>query len=440
MIPIVLLLSFALSLIAGLARRHWRGGSSAGGGLAFICAVGLVHLLAAPVAGLALAWLAEDGPGAFSIGAAVLVLAPAPWAAWSLAGSAATALRRQAGGLSLAVGAVLLVLAACEMVARLAPRALQAPGGTREQVGRSLAPSPIPELRYEMIPDHTWAHQYSSNPRGSFDEANRVVYRTNAAGFRDREFTLERSPGALRLVMLGDSFGFGEGVREEDTVASLLEAHLGEAYGCPVEVYNLSVIGYTTEQEAALLEARALRYQPDAILVWYFLNDVGTVGTLDHLGAGEVPVFFSHLRPFSSLARFLGDRLDRVLRARQLVRQYFGDHDPEGEPWRRTVRALERISSLAAERGIPAFLFVHPVLFRLDDAYPFAALHAQVTRAAQAAGLTSFDLLEAFRGQEAERLWVHPSDQHPNEIATRLAARFAAARLAGIPGPCVVAE
>jgi hypothetical protein len=81
------------------------------------------------------------------------------------------------------------------------------------------------------------------------------------------------------------------------------------------------------------------------------------------------------------------------------------------------------------ERGLPIVLFVHPVLVSLDESYPFAGVHAQVLQAAREAGLSAFDLFDAFRGHNAEDLWVHRSDQHPNERAHAIAADYAAQRL-----------
>ncbi len=37
-------------------------------------------------------------------------------------------------------------------------------------------------------------------------------------------------------------------------------------------------------------------------------------------------------------------------------------------------------------------------------------------------GIPVLDLLDAFEGQPYEELWVHPSDQHPNEDGHYIAA------------------
>src|SRR5262249_46934640 len=67
---------------------------------------------------------------------------------------------------------------------------------------------------------------YDGTPRGYFGPANEVERTTNQLGFRGPEFPVSNQDGRLvatkaggtvRMVFLGDSFTFGEGVRDGDT-------------------------------------------------------------------------------------------------------------------------------------------------------------------------------------------------------------------------------
>lgn len=90
----------------------------------------------------------------------------------------------------------------------------------------------------------------------------KVPYRTNARGFRDREHTLEKTPGRKRILILGDSFAEGYGVREEARWASRLENNMaGDA-----EVVNLGVRGYDILQEYRLLLQEGLAWQPEWVI------------------------------------------------------------------------------------------------------------------------------------------------------------------------------
>ncbi len=286
--------------------------------------------------------------------------------------------------------------------------------------------SPSPRIGWELAPNQKWKTVYPSNERGYFEADNSVRYRTNAQGFRGDDFSVARRPGALRIALLGDSFAFGLGVKEQDTLARQLEKDLGAP--CPIEVINFGVLGYSTDQEEALLRKKVLAYAPDLVMVWYFLNDPEIEGTLRFLGEDHQS-FFPWARRFSALARLVGARLDADLSIRSLIRTYTEAYRQDDPRWQTVEAAFARFARTAQERHLPILLFVHPVLFRLDATYPFAAVHRQVLAAATKAGLPAFDLFPAFEGRRAEDLWVHRSDQHPNEVGHALAAAYAAAKL-----------
>lgn len=96
----------------------------------------------------------------------------------------------------------------------------------------------------------------------------------NSGGFRDREFEPGRNAGVLRIVALGDSITFGNGLALADTWPKQLERLLVDG-GRRSEVLNLGVGGYDTLQEAVLLDRLGLRYEPDVVVVCFCVNDVG---------------------------------------------------------------------------------------------------------------------------------------------------------------------
>jgi hypothetical protein len=103
----------------------------------------------------------------------------------------------------------------------------------------------------------------------------KVPVRFNAFGFRGRDVPETKKPGAFRVLLLGDSQGFGWGVREESTIAAVLEAGLTRDLGgrTPVEVLNAAVTGYGTDQELLLFRRWGRRLTPDVVLVVYYEND-----------------------------------------------------------------------------------------------------------------------------------------------------------------------
>jgi len=103
-----------------------------------------------------------------------------------------------------------------------------------------------------------------------------VPVRVNSLGFRDqREYSLAKSPGTFRIVVLGDSVTFGHGTLNTTTYPYLLEQRL-KAWRPDVkwEVWNLGVPGYNTAQELAYLERVGTRYDPDFVVVGFYVNDL----------------------------------------------------------------------------------------------------------------------------------------------------------------------
>ena len=60
----------------------------------------------------------------------------------------------------------------------------------------------------------------------------------------------------------------------------------------------------------------------------------------------------------------------------------------------------------------------------VDDLHgmPIPAFRKQVAAFGEKLGLHVLDLLPAFEGNDGPELWVHPQNQHPNEVAHRIAA------------------
>lgn len=303
-----------------------------------------------------------------------------------------------------------------------------------------------PELRrllgWNNAPSATLSFVYDGDLRGYFGPGNTVQHTTNSLGFRGEEFAEEKSPDALRIAILGDSFTFGEGVRDEDTYSEQLRRKLAEALpGRRIETQNWGVGGYNTEQEAALLEHWVLDFDPDVVVLGFTINDAEPrlffwdrrTGSLHRRWAGMEmlteprdpdPSDWKRLRVLRLFAYFLHDR-DRSRKAVAYHRRLYSD---ESEDWARCRTALARIAATCRERDLHCYVLAFPLLWQLSD-YPLADVHHKTIAAIAEAGLEPIDLLPALRRFESWELWVHPTDQHPNEVAHEVAAEILSKRL-----------
>ena len=88
----------------------------------------------------------------------------------------------------------------------------------------------------------------------------------NRLGYRGPEHAFARSSGRTRVVMLGDSIAYGAGVKDGQTFSALLESR-----NPSLDVVNLAVGGYGTDQELIRLEREGLLYSPDVVILDFCL-------------------------------------------------------------------------------------------------------------------------------------------------------------------------
>jgi hypothetical protein len=138
-----------------------------------------------------------------------------------------------------------------------------------EGVVRLVLPDWVPSTdRLLWSHDETlgWAHPPGMQGRHagwSWD----VAVRINGHGLRDVEHDYGTS-SRRRVLILGDSFGWGFGVEQEDTIS----ARLGER--CPdSEIINASVPGYGTDQQYLYWRDEGQRYSPDVVVLMVYVND-----------------------------------------------------------------------------------------------------------------------------------------------------------------------
>ena len=102
----------------------------------------------------------------------------------------------------------------------------------------------------------------------------------NSHGFRDREFT-EKKGDRFRIVAIGDSITFGSrlsppSVLYPKQLERLLQSRPSTSHA---EVMNFGVTGYDVANNVEHLRVRALKFQPDIVLLAFCVNDIGTSST-----------------------------------------------------------------------------------------------------------------------------------------------------------------
>jgi len=351
-------------------------------------------------------------------------------------------LRALLGNLALSLVALALVFLALEAALRLFGFASESELATRRMV------------------DAAWTRLldcYPSNPRGYFDIDLRlpesgaryraiaphrfesiarrhpwaVLSEYNHLRFRDLP-PQPRPPGVKRVVLFGDSFTEGQGVKEKDTLARLLETRLTAAEPGRYQVRNCGRRGLDFPELMAPFET-SLQYEPDLLVYALVLNDAARPREFQArqqyvndwiLDRENPPEDEDALRrgPRSRLLALVEDRLAAWRVGRATTRWYLEMWSDANPGWPRTQGYLRQMDGELKQRRSQLLVVSWPLLVGLDSGYPFEPVHRTLAAFCRQAGIPYHDLLPAFRGRRTAGLLVHPVDRHPNEIAQRVAA------------------
>jgi hypothetical protein len=121
------------------------------------------------------------------------------------------------------------------------------------------------------IDDPIRHHRWRAHGRG---QVRGIPYETNSLGLRDREYAEAKPPGAVRILMLGDSFTEGWTLEFENVVVKQVERSLARRCRQPYEVINAGNASYSPLLEYLLLKEIGPRLKPDLVLLNFDMTDV----------------------------------------------------------------------------------------------------------------------------------------------------------------------
>jgi D-alanyl-lipoteichoic acid acyltransferase DltB (MBOAT superfamily) len=255
----------------------------------------------------------------------------------------------------------------------------------------------------------------------------------NQWGMRDRDYTLAKPAGTYRIALLGPSHVMGSGVADGETFADFLEERLNASNsGATVryEVLNFGVAGLSLLKQLAILEERALAFEPDAI----FITDGPLLKqtVVDHL----LHVIASRrVIPYPGL-----DALVRQAGATTLADDGFPVPFETSRTLFRTVGMETRMPWAEAERRLTLaddelveWTLGHiakvsrehgavPVFVALDNVGDPPAGEVRALQQAEAAGFLVFNLFDLWQDRDKPALRIAEWDNHPNPAGNRLIA------------------
>jgi lysophospholipase L1-like esterase len=272
-------------------------------------------------------------------------------------------------------------------------------------------------------------------PHGSFQSSRNAVLGyeprpgslgVNDYGIHDHDYDLDKPEGTIRILVIGDSIGYGfcndgEALHLDSLFMKQLEQSLQKTFPAPVEVINLCVSGYDTVQEVEFLAEKGLALDPDMVLVAYCLND--------DFDASMEMQYFKQQSQFgidSEIGQkvFLSSHLARLFWLSNWKPEPQAPGQKQKEKVSRTERGFARLADMAQKEGFQPVIVVFP-LFEPIEAYRWYGSHQRVAALARQFGFPALDLIGPFSEAtdgDLRKLQGRCNREHPDEKGHAAAA------------------
>ena len=274
-------------------------------------------------------------------------------------------------------------------------------------------------------------------PTFSLEAWNRRYVKLNREGFRDVEHSLARDPAQKRMLIVGDSFAFGWGIRRlDDRIGEQVVSRLAKATDGTWEVINASRPNSDTLDEIGYLN-QMLKFKPDAVVLIYIFNDIDYLipsqAKTSLLRNSFVRFFWRNSYLFQELfmrtrviyyrfrpaARLSGNASAPIGAAGELTDAEFAAYaDPA--LLSRHMGDVARFVSVAQQAGAKVLVVPYDMAVTLQ---PNAQVrYKEFLRQAEANRVPVCSLEHTWDGHSFSELTLSPRDGHPNEGSIRLAA------------------
>jgi lysophospholipase L1-like esterase len=270
----------------------------------------------------------------------------------------------------------------------------------------------------------------SSDNQGFFSRrwAQTDAVQMNGAGFRGRSFAEIKPAGTFRIAAVGDSFTYGNGIRQDERYTEVLQRQLPNQF----EVLNFGMAGANTPQHLHTVANIVLPLKPDFVILQWYVNDVeGNDSTGRPTYHSLLPFHGLHgwlidASAFYSVANMQWAQWQVAFGMTPTYAEYLHKRlgDPNGADAVRDRTTLVSLIEACRRQGVPIGIVLFPDTGATIDAnYPFAYLHERVLETCREQNIQCLDLREDFAAiKDRQSLWANRLDHHPSGRANSIAA------------------
>jgi hypothetical protein len=261
------------------------------------------------------------------------------------------------------------------------------------------------------------------DPLKKREPQTREVFKLDEQLFRFPFPKEKKKEGEFRILALGDSYTWGDGVSDKTKLwPEVLEKDLRGIYKRNnINVINMGICGFTTVNEFELFKKVEHTVEPDLVIIEYLINDVLPSGP-NLTSVGEEWLSKSNRlnlipnKKIHALQRNMADSLGWP--------DLYSDDFPG---WIACKKAMSGFGYWSSLTKVKVVLALFPVFCNgrwSVQTYPNENLYDKAYRAAESSGLNAMYLLPAYIAKDKNfKEWtVSPTDAHPNEEAHAIAA------------------
>lgn len=278
-----------------------------------------------------------------------------------------------------------------------------------------------PKSSYKLSDNPILGYELKPNFRSLSPNSYEVYSYTNAFGQRDIERTLKKPENKKRIIVLGDSVVAGNGISDlNNTITRNLEKILSPS---TIEVLNFGLGGYATKGEIELLKTKAVKFNPDMVILLYVDNDVIEINDqIEHYVKGKLNIY-QKLYTSSYVVRYICNILHINPRTDIFKNHYKAvGKDTIG-------KSIEIFKNLAKEYNFEPCIMLWPTFYK-KEFITRTNLMDHVITAAKSNKIPLFDLkpymekhLSIRHGQNFLKFLTTGDTMHPNEEGSFVAAK-----------------
>jgi len=352
-------------------------------------------------------------------------------------------LRAAAANVGLVAGSLMLTLVATEGVLRLyaawqgadgaPPRiAIPAPAAADADI---VVPADIvaaARSRHALISmPESWART-AAHVDGALraDRWHGALQVYNADGMRWSRPFPDKKEDVYRVMVVGDSLTYGDGLAEEWRFSNLLEQWLSRQF--KIEVLNLGVDGFQSEDVLRATKKNLPLLNPELVIYAVCLNDFLPAGRGEYAYDFPFPLpatWKNFLMAHTRTGAFLSQHYDGALRRLHMRRDFFDDILSDFEGYgQRFARDVAALNAAVRSAGLP------PLIAMVVDQYPlYGGRGYRIARIAEAAlaqaGAQVIETESYYRRYHRQSMYISRWEGHPNEVANYIWASMIAREL-----------